>query len=325
MQVSDSKYAFMQEWLFSNGGSWCCIDCIEKFKQIISVLGIDYPSLLMEAGSTTLGSLSALPKHIRKKTCIFSYKGTATEQISLESFDRYQQTVANLGLSLEYNEFTGTNKIGLILVSPNNPERLLVSLQEEQYDKKIDSTLPSIDSTLPSAEYLLVNAYEMNNPLYSNLIFSAIQSGDYKVILGLGDKSLISGNLKAKIIRCINSKNIFCIAGNYEEFQALNEFGNIYELKRKSLYKNIPNILITQGTEGMIGYTGNKSLFQCAENVSNIVSTSGAGDIALGVFLSGILSSDTLESILGMAVKYSAEILKRQSNIFIEGIENVKI
>lgn len=318
IQVSDSKYAYIRKWLFSNCSSWCCIKDVEKFKYIISILDIDNPSILMEAGSTILGSLSSLPKILRKRSCIYSYKGTANEQISLESFHIYQKSVVNLGLSLEYNEFNGTNKIGLILVSPNNPERLLVSLQEEQCDKKKESSLPS-------AEYLLVNAYEMLNPLYSNLIFSAIQSGDYKVVLGLGDKSIISGDLKAKIISCINSRNIFCVAGNFDEFQALKEFTDSNKLKQESLYKKVPNILITQGARGMTGYIGNKSVFQFAENVSNIVSTSGAGDVALGVFLSGIRSSVPLESILEKAVQYSAEILKRQSNIFREGIENVKI
>lgn len=319
IQTSDSKYSYLQKYLFSNNGSWCSIDDIDKFKYILSILSIDCPSLFMEAGSTILGTLSALPKIFRRKTCLCSYKGIAKEQISLDSYSIYNKAVTHLCLSLKSTEFNGINKIGLIIVSPNHPERLLVSLQEDCY------SISGQCLELPSSKYLIVNAYEMQNPLYSDTIIAAIQSRNYKVILGLGDRNIITGNLRDIIIKYINSGDIFCLAGNYEEFQALEEFDDANSLRCRILYTKVPNILITQGDKGMTGYIENQSLFQPSETVSNIVSTSGAGDVALGVFLTGILTSASLESILKNAVKYSAEILKRQSNIFREGIENVYV
>lgn len=317
VNVSDCMYESIKTKLFPNDKTWCAIDNECFFEKILKSIVAKSSDILFEAGTSILGTLSALSPENRKDTCILTYKYNSKNVISENSYNYYERCVKSLGMALLAQESIGINKVGIVISSPNNLERLLITLKEPFHE----SNTPIV---LPNAEYLYIDAYELQNNNYFDLINQAILSNRYKVIIGLGNKSIICGKVRKKIIEYILSDVVFCLAGNYEEFQSLYSFPELNSLRKISIYNKIPNILVTQGSIGMTGYINQETMYQCAFKTQNVVNTSGAGDIALGVFIDGILSGSCIDNILKRATKYSAEILKRRSNVFTEGIEHVR-
>jgi len=317
LQLTENQYNFIQERFFPNGRTWIRLDSRYELRSLFNALNIIDPARYMEGGSTILGTLSAMPPYIRNNSIIFTYEGRDNSNISSQSFDIYANTVRELGIKLKVKRVRGTNMVGMVLVSERNHERLL--LTHSNYNISFTD-----DTPVPSAEYLLINGFEMIDTSDNNPIYRLIESRNFKVVLGLGAQNIIYGELKDRIIEYCKNGYIYCLSGNYDEFQELHQC-DVNSMRKENIYSLIPYILVTQGSKGMIGYNQNYHYYQEAFDINEqeIKSTSGAGDVALGVFLSGVINGESLPKILSKAAFASSKILRRFSNVFREGIEDV--
>ncbi len=315
LQLRDKEYELIQKKFFSSG-TWIRLSDRHKLNALFKALDIVSPADYMEAGSTILGTLSAMPLNIRRNSTIITYEGTDNNQISFKSYNRYVNTVRNLGINLRVKQVKGANMIGMVFVSNSNRERLLLTYSD--YNISF-----SDDMEIPSAEYLLINGFEMVEPT-NNLIYDLIESRNYKVVLGLGSQNILHGEFKNRLIEYCKKGYIHCIGGNYQEFQKLYPC-NVKLMREEDVFSSIPYILVTLGKNGMIGYDPNVQYYQSAAviNDTDLISTSGAGDIALGIFLTGIINQENLQYTLSKAALVSTKIMRRLSNVFSEGIENV--
>lgn len=152
-----------------------------------------------------------------------------------------------------------------------------------------------------------------------------ITSHRYKTVLGLGNSSILRGKLLNQIIGYLKRGLIYCLSGNKDEFQCLCGKNNTMDYITHEYFKHTPYILTTLGEQGMIASCYEKTYYQDASKCENIVSSSGCGDISLGIFLSGIINKEDPSQILKNAAHYSSVILERQSNMFEEGFENVEL
>lgn len=313
LQLEDNQYNLIKDALFPKDSTWIRLDDQFGLSTFLNMLGIANPTSYMEGGSTILGTLSTMPIDIRERTIIFTYEGIDNKGLNMQSLKQYVKAVCKLGIKLRIKAVRGANLIGVVIVSNKNRERLLMTHSDYNI-----SFIDDVD--IPSAEYLLINCYEMLDISENNPIFRLIESKNYKVVLGLGSQNIINGELKKRIVRYCKNGFIYCLSGNYSEFQELHSC-NIQSIRNEDVFTSIPYILITQGKDGMIGYSPDCQHYQPAYfvNESEIKSTSGAGDIALGVFLSGIINNENLPNILSRAAYKSSLIIRRLSNVFQEG------
>lgn len=322
-ELDDNVYRKLLSRLNVKAGDWIEIQSIEEFHDLYSYVhdncsnspkGI-YINGILSAGSSLLGTLSAMPKKLRLQSSLVTSCATSKEKLSLLSHSIFQKVVKQLNINYWGIKEKGFNAIGMIFSSPNIPDRLLAMYQGVSHHL-------SINSNIIQAEYLLVSAFELTGGEITNSINELICSNKYKVILGLGNYLILSANLLNMIKRYLKNGLIYCIAGNEAEFKTLLHCNKLKTIRSYSLLENVPYILITLGEKGMVGIFKDKEIFQGARHVNNIINTSGCGDISLGIFISGVIYQMEPVLILRNAVYYSSLILQRSSNVFYEGIEN---
>jgi sugar/nucleoside kinase (ribokinase family) len=77
--------------------------------------------------------------------------------------------------------------------------------------------------------------------------------------------------------------------------------------------------MITLGKRGISAFSNGQFAYSKAQEVRNIKNTSGAGDTAAGVFISGILNNQGLPEILKSATYYASRVLETYGNKLPEG------
>lgn len=314
IHLDEEKYKNISSYLRCKPGDWVELKSMNEIHKVLEIC--QGTQIEFNAGSTLLGTLSALPIELRKQSLLITSKGTSNEYISQMSFSKFREAAKALSLQHCFLEVSGTNAVGMVFTSPNNTDKLLAIY------KGVSHNLVISESDVCS-EYLLVDAYELNGGPISDSIDRLITSHRYKTVFSLGNSSILQGKLLNQIISYLKKGLIYCLAGNKDEIESLSGGMNIMNFISNEYMKHIPFILITLGEQGMIGSFHGTTYFQNAKKTGNIVSTSGCGDISLGIFLSGIVNNENPIQILEKAAYYASTIQKRQSNIFIEGIENV--
>lgn len=318
--LDEEHYKKVLMFLKANPGDWKEQKNISDVHELFRIFNNkkSYMELEFKAGSSLLGVLSALPIGLRKESLLITSAGTSREYISRMSFSNFTEATKALSIKHKSYEISGTNAIGMVFTSPKHPNRLLAMYKGVSRDLVISENDVC-------AEYLLVDAYELNGGNISDSIDRLIKSQKYKTVLCLGNSLILQGALLKNIRTYLKKNLIYCIAGNKDEFECL--FGKMDTDNNLSFaFTNYaPYILMTLGEKGMIGSFQGKTYYQQAVKNENIISTSGCGDISLGVFLSGIIQNLPPVQILKDATYYSSAILGRQSNVITEGIENIKL
>ncbi len=318
--LDEEHYKNILVFLKVKAGDWIELKNVSDVYALFKLSGNKKESCMedcFQAGSSLLGVLSAFPIELRKKSLLITSEGTSHERISQTAFSVFSKTVKALSVEYITHKVNGVNAIGMSFTSYNNPDRLLTMYKGISHDLKIS------DKDV-CAEYLLVDAYELNGGSISESIDRLIRSKKYKTVLSLGNSSILQGSLSQKLMTYLQNGLIYCLAGNKGEFECL--FGDI-DISRLSLLPfivHVPYVLMTLGERGMIGKFHEKVYYQQAIKTDNIISTSGCGDVSLGTFLSGIIYGLSPCVILEKAAYYASIILKRQSNVISEGIENLK-
>lgn len=257
-------------------------------------------------GSTGLGVFSAFPIEQRKNCIIHTSAGSRNGNISLLS-DIFANECNKLGISYSPKQIEGDHPLGITITSKNQPDKLLAMLPG------VASELDSVNNTY-HPQLTHIDAYELDQSnLIGQLIDKKINEHNSLISLGLGNPSILNLTMSTLINKYINAGKIDFLFGSLDEYRRISPFtsltNSLKDIDLKILDVNVPNMLITNGAEGMIGKRDNKWAFQEALKVTNVLNTAGAGDTAAGAFLSDSLNNIPLQTALRNAVYFSAQVI----------------
>jgi sugar/nucleoside kinase (ribokinase family) len=319
------QYDNITKYLNVSPGEWKLIPQEEELKDIIEILiGQKLPTELdkilalqkdncfeLTAGSTNLGVLAALNKKQRVNSTFVSTIGTDGKSIDpLSSF--FSNSLKKYGINHQKSVICGRNPTGIVLSMNNQTDKILLTHPGVSYN--LD--LPSIKST--DFEVLHVEAYELREGKIAETIDNLINEAGIKVSIGLGNYKIIDVKLKSKILNYIEQGKVDILLANEQEIIKLlgleKESISVDEISQLYLRYKIPHIMITLGERGITAFNNTKFAYSKAQEVDNIKNTSGAGDTAAGVFISGIIDNQELPQILKDATYYAARVLEVYGN-----------
>lgn len=299
-------------------GDWTEIVSIEQLKYIFKLISrFEYPLLSyndiellkenshisLEAGSTNLNVISVFPLELRQKSAIVTAIGVDKNNKKDLMSMFYTDSLFAKHIDHIYYPYVGNNPLSLIFVSKTNPEKVMASFLgvSGNLDKMID-----IDT-----EYIYIDAYELQKGPISQLLDALILTKKYKIALGLGNATILYGKLLYQIQEYLNQGAITILLGNIQEYRKLFPTLKINEIASIPLFSKTPNILLTQGENGLVGIINRNYYYHKAFSISNISNTTGAGDTAAGAFISGIIQQKSTWDIVQDAA-YKAYLFLKQ-------------
>lgn len=318
INLSLIQYEYVQAYFDVCAGGWIEVQKIEIYEKLINNLFgcslntlVDNQdcflnSLSFTAGSTVLGVLSAFPEELKNKSCIITASSTSKNRISKLASHIFQNTVLDIGIKYKSININGFNPIGMVFTSIDNSERLLSVYKGNIYNLEIEEDL--------NTQYIYIDAYELQKGKLLKTLDRIVRSKKYKIALGLSSTSVLKNALLNRIVDYIKNGLVFCLSGNINEFNCICSIANYLHIRSYSIYDYVPYILITNGAKGLYGVFKDKVYFQAAYKASGVISTSGAGDVALGRFLSGIIQNHQPCKILTDSVYYASLILNTKRN-----------
>lgn len=322
--LNNDRYENIQKYLNARPGDWVEISSDEQLEFILNTVVKDKEQndagikkaidVQIRAGSTNLNVFSAFSKDIRTKSAII----TAIGMDNMGNTDRfssiYMEAVKNRCIDFISYPFIGKNPLSIVFASLHNPEKLMASFLG------ISSELNHIDNI--ASEFLYLDAYELGKGAISLLIRTLIETKKYKVILGLGNITILKGELLNLIKSYIEDGMIYMLCGNIYEYQRLSDYMADEEILSDNFLKNVEIMLLTHGKHGMTGMFGGNLLHQEAIELSRIVDTTGAGDTAAGAFISGIISNMKPEETMRNAAIKAFEYLSQKTLPYQANAEN---
>ncbi len=326
-------YYAILDGLHAGPGDWVPIADEYQLNQILGILGqqlafslsqdffalAQTPQISIEAGSTGLGMVSAFTPNQRRQTSVVTSIGSPDGQQPDQISTFFSSAVKDLGARHDTVPVRGINPIGLVLATADSTDKVLANFAGVAHE------LPWLPESVQSPRVLHIDAYELREGTLAQRANELIRSGTAPIALGLGNPQIIHGKLKAKIQEYVNDGLITYLMGNSEEYRLAFDLGPTdlepAKLPQLGLQTKVPHILITLGAEGMAAFDRGQFAHVESKKPARIVNTSGAGDTAAGVFLSGILKNKPLEQILREATFYAAQVLGVPGNRLPEGRE----
>lgn len=323
IKLPDADFAKMCAVNAIKAGDWREIKHRREFDLILRDLGVsDYEALAvgtvqqatLVAGSSTLSMLAAQPQSMRGD-CTYVCAVGAFNGLAGPMARFFEESVKRMGLGCVAKKVEGDNPMGLVVAARSNPEKVLYF-----YPGIARST--TLDLSGLECEILIIDAYELQAGPLADLLHRTIDSGRYRIALSLGNRSVLQGALLQWIRQHFQNGRIYAVAGNLDEYQALTpetasrylsreEFGN------HPIAKCTAHALLTLGAAGMIASSKGETFFAEAAplDLSAIVNTSGAGDVAAGIFFGGIVESMPMTSTLNHASKMARAVLQVPSSM----------
>lgn len=318
--------------LTCNPGEWKAVHDKEVIEQLLGLvaqvvnfsINEDFESLSITdgvdiaAGSTGLNMLSALTKRQRKASAIISTVG-ADEKGNPDSVSTFfTKDVERTGIYQYAIPKTGVNPLVLVFSHKEQPDKVTAM------HPGVASQLETLPSSIDKARVVHVDAYDLQREPAALTLDNLIKSNKPPIALGLGNPSILQGQLKERILGYIENRQVHYLMGNAEEYAAL--FGTepvttLEQATSLNLGKLAPYVLITLGKNGIIGFDHGKATYQRPFRIERPVNTSGAGDTAAGVFLSGILEGQDFSLTLKEASYFSSRIVGMLASRFANGRE----
>lgn len=321
----NERYNEVTKYLDIGPGEWKLIPEEEELQHILRLLlGQNLPTELddilalqnkyqfeLATGSTNLGVLSALDKDQRLNSTFMSTIGTDGKSIDpLSSF--FTNSLESYGIKHRKLVVPGKNPTGIVLSMNNQIDRILLTYPGISYDLDLPP------NEVKNFDLLHIDAYELRDGKIAQTIDNIINNTDIKVAVGLGNYKIIEGKLKTKILNYIDQGKVNILLGNEQEIIELLGFEksslSLEEISQLDLKNKVPHIMITLGERGIAAFSNGNFAYSKAQEVSNIKNTSGAGDTAAGVFISGILKNQELPEILKKSTYCAARVLEMYSN-----------
>lgn len=312
--VTESEIQSLEDQFGIIRGGRTVVDNFSEIGEVLRRLPVGQDGkgskVAMHAGSTTLNSLNAMRVGYGQEglAIITSRPSLACEEDQL--FSLFNREVLSRGIDHRHRTVSGHNPASIMFHSDDDPEKLAIAYIGAGRD------LPEFGLDPRKTELLLVDAYELGGGKITDYIDKLIDSGEYKVALGLGNHDILTGQLVDKIRNYISAGKITFLGGNEKEYGALLGDQPIMVDERSAhpfVAANVPYALMTFGEAGMVGiYEAGGVVVQPAtmqEQSADLTNTSGAGDVSFGVFVAGIIRGDKPALSLGKASQLAGRVV----------------
>jgi sugar/nucleoside kinase (ribokinase family) len=313
--------------LESGPGQWKSVDDKKVIEELLGVvagivtfnLNDDFdslgltPGVRIEAGSTGLNLLSALSKPQRENSAMVSAVGSDSSGNPDSLANYFAKDAAKVGIYQYSIPHEGCTPLVLVFSHKDEPDKVTAM------HPGVAAQVESVPRSVEKSKIVHIDAYDLTREPAFTTLDRLIGSGRVPIALGLGNSSILQGKLREIILRYIATKKITYLMGNSEEFGLLLNSNPIRTLEQATSLNAgqlAPYVLVTLGKDGLIGFEKNKPVFQRPFLQKNPVNTSGAGDTAAGIFLSGILSGQEFPLTLKESAYYSSQIVGSLSSRF---------
>lgn len=316
--ISDTRFdAVCRAWDIAPGG-WREIATAGELAALLSDLGApdvdqafaDGAALGVKvAGSTTLAMLAVSMPRARRNYSYVSTLGVDNGRLTfLSAF--YHRAVRHLGIAHRYGVAEGETSVGLVVAGQTRKDKLL-------FFSPGVSRSALAPSAIPPCDLLIVDAYELRVGDLAACLDQIILSGEFRIGLSLGNAAILHGDLLSRLLHYLRSGKIFALVGNEVEYRALLSAADDDTVDPADVDDLVRFALMTRGPAGMVAAWDGQSVSVPAELVdpARIVSTSGAGDAAAGVFFAGIAEGADPTATLARAARSAAGVLQLQTSL----------
>lgn len=305
LMVSDQELADLQ----FEKGTMTLVD-LEKQKEIINKFA-DKSQHIMSGGSAantiisfaTLGGKAAYKSHLGND--------------DLGEF--YAKEFADLGIILSApksnDALTGTS---FVLITPDSERTMITSLGANTLHSKehID------EDVIKRSEWLYIEGYKLTEKESADAVFHSIEvakENGTKIAFSFSDKFIVDffRDPLEKVIA--NSDLIFCNEMEGKAYSSEEKTIHTFE----KLIEAVPNIALTLGAGGSLIYWNGKKL-HIPSYPTQLIDTTGAGDMFAGGFLYGVINSDNPIFAGHLASRSSAVIVSQLGARMKQDIKQLK-
>lgn len=329
-KLSDQDYERCCTILDAEPGDWRRIEDSERAEQILRTISgaalhsVSFMENLNNStettivpGSSTLGMLGAMGTELRTDAAYVST--LAVRDKSLEPLSAFfNGAVTAAGIEHGYQTIEGRNPMGFVLSSTSTAEKILgmyPGVANDLHDYDLASLHPDL---------VILDTYELLEGEMAAYLNEVICSGEYRIALSLGNRTILNGSVRDTIREYIATRKIDILCGNVDEYQEL--FPELdAELTTKEGFRThpikdyIPFALMTMGEEGSVAAWNGRIVEGLPSPIDNsrIINTSGAGDVTAGVFCSGVLRREDSKETLRKAAFYASQVLQIQGSMIL--------
>jgi sugar/nucleoside kinase (ribokinase family) len=222
----------------------------------------------------------------------------------------FQHDMHALGVRFDTPALVGGPPTGrcLILVTPD-AQRTMNTCPGASHELSADTISPSL---IASASILYLEGYLFGPEKPRAALMKAVEiahSAGRKVAFTLSESVCIAGR-KEGFGRMIDSGGVDLLFANEDEALQLTGRSDL-ESALEELKAKVPTLVITRGPEGAIAIEGNERISIPAAPVSEVVDTTGAGDLFAAGFLTARCKGASLERCLWTGAIAAGEVIQQ--------------
>ncbi len=308
LSVRLSPHGF-REWCATIGagpGEWRAVpDWVAVNRLVGRLLGTKIPPgrefaalttpgspVVLSAGSSTFGMLSAMPERLRRRA---TYVSTLADNDPFSDF--FAAAVGDLRVAHHTVVVAGHNPVSFVVYAADAPDRVLAT-----YAGVAAAAVPPVD---PTAELLLVDTYELR------AVDELIRARVVPVGLSLGNAGILTNTVRQRIRRYLDDGLLTMVFGNVAEYQALfpEVPASLDGFRTHPVRRSVRFCLLTDGARGLAAHCDQNFARTDARRAVTVMNTSGAGDTAAGAFVAGVLDGLAPAEILARCAELAARVL----------------
>jgi len=222
----------------------------------------------------------------------------------------FQHDMHALGVRFDTPALVGGPPTGrcLILVTPD-AQRTMNTCPGASHELSADTISPSL---IASASILYLEGYLFGPEKPRAALMKAVEiahSAGRKVAFTLSESVCIAGR-KEGFGRMIDSGGVDLLFANEDEALQLTGRSDL-ESALEELKAKVPTLVITRGPEGAIAIEGNERISIPAAPISEVVDTTGAGDLFAAGFLTARCKGASLERCLWTGAIAAGEVIQQ--------------
>jgi len=243
--------------------------------------------------------------------------------------------LAQNGVNTAFIGKVGNDEIGLKFIDGLEGENVTFACKAQNDDSKSGRCIVMVtpDAQRTMSTYLGIsqklNSGDINKDVITNSSITYLEGylwdlDDAQVaIKHATDYAKSSGNLVAFSVsdvfcierfrdsfRSMIDSNVDIVFANKEEIKSLYENDNIEEITKK-ISQQGRIYAITMGEEGALIIKGNETYKIEAQNIENLVDTTGAGDLFAAGFLEHFIKNESLESCGSRGVEMASRVIQQ--------------
>lgn len=269
----------------------------------------------MKAGSSILAVMAVLPDEVKRGSILYATSAHDAEGQPAQDSMAFHEDAERLGVSTYPIPLQGENPTVHALIDPSSGEKGF--LKTIGVSKDI-SALPGWEQHLTEDTVVLLDAYELIDGKTSETLRHIIETSKGNVALSLGNVAILGEDLTQFITNAGKQGALHSLFGNEDEFTALLGATPRVSTQLLDAHNTLnAHLVVTRGAEGISATIDGHYYYAGAPQLQahDMVSTSGAGDAAMGVILGGLIEKEAASTLLHKAVNHCARVVQSAEDI----------